>query len=213
MILGVFDLDKTLILGDSYDLWHEFLLERKILGQKFIDENKQMGILYEKGELDMDEYLKFSITSLKSLSVEQINDLIPIFLKDKIEPIIHRKTREWLAKFDRNLIISATPEYIVKPISNLLKANDFIGVELEQKDGFYTPNAKKPLSFREGKVLNLELYLKNNSLNPEKIAFYTDSINDISMCEYADFVTCVNPDMKLRKIAIDKKWDIVDLGY
>lgn len=210
VVLTVFDLDKTLINGDSYDLWHEFLLEKNLLDVNFIKENEKMIALYDAGNLDMKEYLKFSITSLNSLNLEQILNLIGEYLEAKIKPIIYKEAKIWIKNQTPNLIISATPEYIVKPVAKFLGVKDAIGVNLVVKNGFYTDEFIPPLSFQEGKIEALKIYLKDKNLNPKKIVFYTDSINDLAMCEFADITNCVNPDPKLKKIATLKGWNIIN---
>ena len=158
MTLTVFDLDKTLINGDSYDLWHEFLLEKDILKDDFIRENQKMIELYDEGKLDMQEYLKFSITSLKSLSLDEISNLIPEFLETKIKPIIYNEAKIWIKTLTPNLIISATPSYIVNPVSKYLGVKEAIGVNLVVKNSHYTDKATIfSLNFSKGFVGRLSL--------------------------------------------------------
>ncbi|NLY03682.1 MAG: HAD-IB family hydrolase [Campylobacter sp.] len=211
-MLSVFDLDKTLIKGDSYDLWHDFLLEKKILGDEFIEKNEEMGKLYDAGKLDMDTYIKFSEISLKSVSLDEISTLIPEFLESKILPIVHDNAKIWLnSSRNSQLIISATPEYIVKPIAHFLGVKHAIGVKLKIKNGYYISKYEKPMSYQEGKVVCLKNWLKDQKLKPKKIKFYTDSINDITLCKFADSVVCVSPDDELRAIAVKQNWEIVEI--
>ncbi|CZE47316.1 HAD family hydrolase [Campylobacter geochelonis] len=210
MTLSVFDLDKTLILKDSYDLWHEYLLEEGILSEDFIAKNNEMIELYDLGKLNMDEYIKFSVQSLSRLNLDEISALMPKFLANKISHIIHDDAKKWIKNADHKLIISATPEYVVKPIANLLKVDECIGVRLKVRDNYYIGEYHKPLSFQEGKVEALKIWLVDKSLKPDKIIFYTDSINDLAMCEFADETYCVNPDPKLRQIAKERGWSILE---
>jgi len=207
MDLYVFDLDKTLITADSYDLWHEYLHELGILGADFIKENDKMIELYDRGELDMLEYLEFSVQSLSKLSVNEIENLMPKFLKTKIEPIVRPQTKKWLAQ-GPNLVLSATPIYVVAPVAKLLGAQSAIGVNLEVANDHYTSKFIPPLSYQAGKIDALKKWMSEREISA-KVHFYTDSINDLPMCEFADFVTCVEPDAKLREIALQKDWEIV----
>lgn len=211
MTLTVFDLDKTLINGDSYDLWHKFLLEKGIIDAKFIEENEKMGELYDKGELDMLEYLEFSVGSLKKLNLSDIDTLMPEFLMNKIKPIVFKEAKAWLENSEPNLIISATPEYVVSPIAKMLGTKHAMGVKLKVKDSFYTSKFHEPLTFREGKIDGLKLHIKEQNLSPKRIVFYTDSINDLPLCKYADEVFCVNPDEKLRAEALKNDWEILSI--
>lgn len=211
-MLSVFDLDKTLINGDSYDLWHEFLLEKGILGDEYIAKNDEMIALYNRGELDMDMYIKFSEISLRAVSLDDIAKLMPEYLDSKISPIIRDKAKIWLNESKNSqIIISATPEYIVNPVSEFLGVKNFIGIRLKVKDNHYIGEYHAPLSYQDGKVDNLKIWLENSQISPKEIKFYTDSINDLPLCEYADTVVCVTPDDKLRNIAIKRGWEIVDV--
>lgn len=210
-MLSIFDLDKTLISGDSYDLWHEFLVEKGILGDDYTTKNNEMIELYNKGELDMDEYIKFSEISLSALSLDEISALMPEFLTLKISPIIRKSAKIWLNESkDSQIIISATPEYIVKPVAALLGVKHCIGIKLKVKNNHYIGEYYKPLSYQDGKVKCLKIWLDEHKISPKKMKFYTDSINDLPLCEFVDSVVCVSPDPKLRKIAQEKGWEIVE---
>ncbi len=152
MTLDIYDLDKTLINGDSNELWHEYLLELNILNDDFIKEDKRLMDLYAQGKLDMDEYLEFAISALNVVDKKKIDSLMDDFLKTKIEPIVHQKALEIIKNSKHKLIISATPEFVVKPISNMLGIDECIGMRLILKDGKFTSKYEKPLSYKEGKV-------------------------------------------------------------
>lgn len=209
MILYVFDLDKTLITKDSYDLWHEYLQEIGVLGANFIAKNNEMIALYDEGKMDMLEYLAFSIESLNSLSVSQIAELMPKFLQEKIAPIARKECEIW-RNLSPKLVISATPLYVVKPVAKMLGFDEAIGVNLVVKNEHYTSEFVPPLSYQAGKIEALKIWQKNHGLENAKIHFFTDSINDLPMCEHADICTCVEPDEKLRKKAIENNWEILD---
>lgn len=208
MILHVYDLDKTLIHGDSNELWHEYLLDIGILDDDFIKEDKRLMDLYAKGVLDMDEYLAFAIDALKVVDRKKIDELMDDFLKIKIKPIVYKQTPKLLNEAKNRLIISATPEFIVSPISKMLGIDECIGMRLITKDGKFTGKYEKPLSYKEGKVTCLKAWLKEKNISPEKTIFYSDSINDLPLLEYADEAFCVNPDEKLREKAQKNGWEI-----
>lgn len=208
MILNVFDLDKTLINGDSNELWHEFLEQKGILDNHFIQEDKRLMGLYAKGELDMDEYLKFALLALKALSLKEIDSLMGEFVGEKIKPIVYKEAPSVIKEAKNSLIISATPEFIVKPIGKFLGIDEVIGMRLVKKDGYFTNKYEKPLSYKEGKVECLKSWILSKNIKPKKIVFYTDSINDLPLCEFAHEVYCVNPDKKLERIAHERAWKI-----
>ncbi len=208
MILNVYDLDKTLLNGDSNELWHNYMLELGLLDDEFISEDKRLMDLYAKGELDMDKYLSFAISALKKLDEKTIESLMGGFLEKKIKPIVFSEAKKLIKQDEHKLIISATPEFIVRPISLMLGIKECIGMRLLRKDGVFTGKYEKPLSYREGKVECLKNWLKEKNLNPSKIRFYSDSINDLPLLEYADEAYCINPDAKLEKEAKKRGWSI-----
>ncbi|PID48378.1 MAG: HAD-IB family hydrolase [Proteobacteria bacterium] len=210
MCLDVYDLDKTLLNGDSNELWHEYLLELKILNDDFVKKDKILMDLYAQGKLNMDEYLDFALDALSILTLKDIEDLMPNFLDQKIKPIIHKQALKIIKKAKHKLIISATPEFIVKPISTMLGIDECIGIRLRVKNQRFTSTYEIPLSYKEGKIECLKQWLKQKDLKPKKINFYSDSINDLPLLEYANKAFCVNPDAKLRAIAKQRNWAIFD---
>lgn len=210
MTLHVYDLDKTLIHGDSNELWHEYLLELGILDDEFIKEDKRLMDLYAQGRLDMDEYLAFAIDALKVVNKKKIDELMEEFLNLKIKPIIYPQASKLISEAEHKLIISATPEFIVSPISKMLGIDECIGMRLITKDGEFTGKYEKPLSYKGGKVECLKVWLKEKSFSPDKIIFYSDSINDLPLLEYANEAFCVNPDNKLKEVAKKNGWVMYD---
>lgn len=211
MTLNVFDLDKTLINGDSNELWHEFLCEKKIIDENFIKEDKRLMDLYAQGKLNMDEYLNFACDAFSKISIQETNLLLKIFIQEKIQNIVFSKAKEWINNAKHKLIISATPEFIVKEVANFLNIKDAIGMRLKQKNGFFTKEYEIPLSYQEGKVHCLQNWLKEKNLHFDEIIFYTDSINDLPLCNFATKINCINPDQKLKHLAIKNNWIIHEL--
>ncbi len=210
MTLEVYDLDKTLLNGDSNELWHEYLLDLNILNRDFIQKDKELMDLYAQGKLDMDTYLEFAIDALSVLSLSDIEELMPRFLDEYIKPIVHKEAKELIKNAKHKLIISATPEFVVRPISQMLGIDECIGMRLKVKDNKFTSQYEIPLSYKDGKVECLKQWLKQKNLSFDKIVFYSDSINDLPLLEYANEAYCVNPDDKLRAVAKEKKWTIYE---
>ena len=244
MEIHVFDLDKTLICADSYDLWHEFLHERGILGADFIAKNNEMIALYDEGKLDMMGYLAFSVEALSAMSIDKVAQIMPEFLREKIAPIVRKECEIW-RNLRPNLVISATPSFVSREVVKFIGFNEAIGVNLVRKNGFYTSEFIPPLSFQAGKIDAFKIWWKKNHIeicvkfgekSPQnlgkfdinllesnsqdatqkfdtlpRVHFYTDSINDLAMCEFSDVVTCVSPDQKLRAKARENGWEILDI--
>lgn len=205
-ILYVLDLDKTLINGDSNDLWYEFLHSRGIIDEAFVQQNDRQMELYAQGMLDMNEYLQFALSAFKTFSLMDAKALMPEFLQTKIAPIVFAQAKEVLSK-ENVIIISATPSFIVKEVAQFLGIKNAIGMDLEEKNGFLTPHVIEPMSFRQGKVERLKMFLQDKSFS--YLVVYTDSINDKFLCEFCDEAFCVNPDPKLLDLARSKGWNIL----
>lgn len=212
MTLTVFDLDKTLIQGDSNELWHEFLYERGVLDKAFMDQDAYLMDLYAKGELDMDEYLAFAIKGLNVIGEEEVERLMPQYLESKIRPIIYKQTPTLIKEAKNRLIISATPEFVVGEVAKFLGIDAYIGMRLLKKDGLYTGEYESPLSYKDGKVECLKQWLNQKGIEPKRVIFYSDSINDLPLLEYANEAYCVNPDIKLQSVAKQKGWDILNFS-
>lgn len=142
MEIHVFDLDKTLICADSYDLWHEFLYERGILGADFIAKNNEMIALYDEGKLDMMGYLAFSVEALSAMSIENVAQIMPDFLREKIAPIVRKKCEIWRNEIDFELeaekfIDGKTKEAKVIPFWPAFLSKDFLYVSIFMIFFFY----------------------------------------------------------------------------
>ena len=143
MALAIFDLDNTLIAGDSDHGWGEFLVEHKLVDAKlFQDKNDYYYDQYQLGQLDIMEYLEFSLQPLTQYPLEKLHALRAQFVKEKILPIIPQKSRELLKKHkdqgDYLLIITATNLFVTELIAQELQVDDIIATEPEMIDGQYT---------------------------------------------------------------------------
>lgn len=210
-VLAVFDLDHTLIAADSSLLWTEYLWEKKIITDPaYLDADKQMMEDYSTGKLDMAAYMAFNLKSLGHATVAQVDEWVADFIDCKIRPVIYPDAVKTLAFYKENgvpiVIISATSDFIVKPVAKMLGVNLAFGIELEVKDERYTGALKGITTFREGKVKKLANFLDIRQFLPERTIFYTDSANDLPLCHYATDVLTVNADPVLQAEAEKQGW-------
>lgn len=211
--LVVFDLDETLITCDSCVEWHRFLVERGIItDQDFLEEDQRLMALYADGVLDMAEYISHSMAPLAEMTCEDIKLLAEECARTRILPKAYPEAKKLLAELKQQsidtIIISATQNFIVSQVAKFLGVDTAMGIELAVKDGMYTGEMTGIPTFRAGKVKCLQSWLQKHSGHYEAIEFYTDSINDLPLCEYADSVNTINPCKKLKVVARAKGWSI-----
>ena len=216
MALAIFDLDNTLIAGDSDHSWGEFLVDQNIVDHQLYKKmNDKFYADYESGCLDIFAYLEFSVEPLTQFSLEELDVLHQQFMRDVIEPMKldqaetlinhHRKAG------DRILVITSTNRFIVEPICNSLGINEIIATDLQIIDGKYTGKVDGTPTFKEGKVERFNQWLREQNTNNEGSYFYSDSINDMPMFLEVTYPIAVDPDPALRKEAESRHWEIISL--
>lgn len=216
MALAIFDLDNTLIAGDSDHLWGEFLVEKALVDADYFKaRNDAFYQDYVNGTLDMTAYLDFSLAPLAEHGKDKLNILHEEFMAGYIQPIMLNKARMLLnqhrAKDDTLLIITATNRFVTAPIAKALGVDHLLAIELEEKDGRYTGEVSGVPSYREGKITRLNAWLKNQDCSMEGAYFYSDSHNDLPLLETVAQPIAVDPDEKLADIAKRRGWQIISL--
>ncbi|TQV77628.1 HAD family hydrolase [Exilibacterium tricleocarpae] len=216
MSLAIFDLDNTLIGGDSDHLWGEFLIGRQLVdAQHYKSENDRFYRDYQTGRLDIDAFLAFSLEPLARIPMARLQELHRQFMSECIAPIRLQKSDALLQKHRRRgddlLIITATNRFVTAPIARLLGIDDILATEPEIKDGVYTGRHVGTPCFREGKVTRLQHWLQDYPGTLQDSSFYSDSINDLPLLQKVDNPIAVDPDDKLRQHAVEHGWDIISL--
>ncbi len=216
MALAIFDLDNTLLSGDSDYLWGVFLGEQGIVDADFYEkENERFYQEYKDGKLDIMEFLQFSLQPLSENHLEDVLGWRQQFVDEKIRPIIPQASLDLIAKHnhqgDTLMIITATNAFVTQPIAELLGINHLIATNPEFTDGRYTGRVQGEPSFQYGKVRRLENWLAMHQASLEGSHFYSDSHNDIPLLEIVDHPIAVDPDETLRKHASDNQWPIISL--
>jgi HAD superfamily hydrolase (TIGR01490 family) len=214
--LAIFDLDNTLIAGDSDHGWGEFLIEQgKVDAALYAEKNDYYFQQYQSGQLDILEYLEFSLLPLTQIPLPELLSLRSQFVSDKILPLIPKKSRELLKKHkdqgDFLLIITATNLFVTEPIAKELAVDDIIATDPEQIDGQYTGKVSGIPSFQDGKVKRLTTWLSHNGLSLEGSYFYSDSRNDLPLLKQVDYPVAVDADETLTAYAKQHNWPIISL--
>ena len=216
MSLAIFDLDNTLLNGDSDHAWGEFLCEKGIVdADEYSRANDYFYEQYKNGGLDIFEFLSFALKPLAEIEPEELNKLHQQFMQEKIEPIILPKAEELLAKHkeqgDFLLIITATNHFVTGPIAKRLGVDEIIATDPEQIDGRYTGKVAGTPCFQDGKVTRLNNWLEKQGHSLEESYFYSDSHNDLPLLERVTYPVAVNPDDILEEHANNSLWPVLDL--
>ncbi|HID44817.1 MAG TPA: HAD family hydrolase [Chromatiaceae bacterium] len=218
MALVLFDLDNTLLAGDSDYLWGEFLSEKGLVDPAhYAAENKRFYQEYKDGTLDIFEFLEFSLKPLTRHSLDELQALHRQFMAEKIRPIISDDARMLVdmhrKRGDDMAVITATNAFVTQPIVQDFGIANLIATEPEMKDGRYTGKVAGTPCFREGKVQKLNDWLKARNLNLGNSWFYSDSHNDLPLLEQVTHPIPVDPDATLAATAEEKGWPVLRLHH
>lgn len=216
MTLAIFDLDNTLLNGDSDYLWGQFLAQQgRVDAGYYKKENQRFYDEYVSGTLDIFEFLEFSLAPLSLIGMAELNQLHKQFMDEYIRPIITTKSRALIQQHreqnDTLLIITATNLFITAPIAEELGINNILATNPEIINNQYSGKVSGTPCFREGKVERLKEWLNKTGMNLAGSYFYSDSHNDLPLLEMVTKPIAVDPDGTLRSHAQLKGWDILSL--
>ena len=223
MKLALFDLDHTLLPIDSDYAWGVFTTR---IGWTdpvdFSRRNDEFYAHYKAGTLDIHDYVRFATDAMRRRGAINSEAAHADFMRAVIQPAIKTQAvalvREHQRAGDQVIIVTATNDFVTRPIAQAFGVPELIAVELERDTapggtGWITGEIRGVPSFREGKITRVAQWLANRELNWADVetTFYTDSINDLSLMENVTHPVATNPDDRLRAIAIQRGWRILDL--
>jgi HAD superfamily hydrolase (TIGR01490 family) len=214
--LAIFDLDNTLLHGDSDHAWGEFLCEKGIVDSELYRQaNDTFYHQYVAGTLNIYEFLEFALKPLKELPRDQLNQLHEQFMREKVEPMITEKAEALLKqhrdKGDFLLIITATNKFVTGPIAARLGVDDIMATDPEEINGQYTGKVAGTPCFQGGKVERLKEWLSTHEHSLAGSSFYSDSRNDLPLLEVVENPVAVDADETLTQIATERGWPIISL--
>lgn len=215
--LAIFDLDNTILNGDSDYSWINFLIEKRLVDKdEYERKNKYFYDQYYQGKLNYDEWAEFALTTIKGKKPEEIEDVLSKFLREIIEPMINIYALKLLHDHTHNndimLLASATNSVIVEPIAKRLGFKNIVSTEVEIIDEIYTGKLLGIPALSEGKLIKVkEWMLQNNIESFDNTSFYSDSINDLPLLAAVSKPVAVNPDDMLREECRKRSWEIIDL--
>ena len=216
MSLAIFDLDNTLLGGDSDHAWGEFLVRKGIVdGDLYRAANDRFYREYQNGSLDIHAYLAFALEPLTRYSRPELATLHAEFMTAMIAPMRLAKADALLAEHrargDFLLIITATNAFITRPIGISLGVDALLATEPEIRNDRYTGKIVGTACFREGKVDCLREWLERNPYDLNEASFYSDSQNDLPLLGMVGKPVAVDPDDTLRATAGQRGWPIISL--
>jgi len=214
--LALFDLDHTLIDGDSDVSWAQFLIEEGVLHpDEYHAKNMWFAERYKDGTLDIHEFLDFQLAPIARRPRAELDRWHQQFMQRKIRPIIHARAAELIDRHSDALqaLVTATNRFITAPIAAELGIPNLIATDIEEVDGEFTGKPRGTPSFREGKIARVEEFLagRGTSLSDYESWFYSDSLNDLPLLERVDHPVAVDPDATLRAKAQERGWQVISL--
>ncbi len=216
MALSLFDLDNTLLAGDSDYEWGRFLIKKGLVDEDYYEtENNRFYEQYKQGTLDIYEFSAFSFQPLAARSMEELQLLHAEFMQDVIQPMIGKKALTLVNKHkeqgDTVMVITATNSFITGPIIRAFGIEHLLATEPKIVNNRYTTEIDGIPCFHEGKVQRLKNWLAEKKVSLQGSCFYSDSINDLPLLEKVDTPIAVDPDEKLAALARQRGWTCTSL--
>ncbi len=216
MALALFDLDNTLLAGDSDHSFGHFLCTQGLVeAQAYRTATDGFYADYQAGTLNIDHYLRHALKPFTGKTPAELAPLLRRFLEDWVEPMVLPKAtaliEEHRQRGDTLAIITATNTVVTRPIAERLGIVTLIGCEAELIDGRYSGTPIGTPSFREGKVKRLHDWLESTPHSMQGAHFYSDSHNDLPLLEQVDNPVAVDPDPQLQAVALERGWRILSL--
>lgn len=217
--LALFDLDHTLLPLDSDYEWGEFTIR---LGWRdaveFGQRNAQFYADYQAGRLNVPDYVRFATEAVRERGSQAAAAAHQRFMREVIAPAITPQALALLAEHraagDIVLIITATNEFVTTPIAQALGVTELLALQLvRDASGWFTGDILGEATMREGKVRRMDAWLAARGLSWETVhsTFYSDSMNDLPLLEKVNRPVATNPDARLRSLAQERGWEILDL--
>ncbi len=219
MNLALFDLDNTLLSGDSDFEWAQFLVEQGVLDRELFEtKNLMFYEQYKAGNLNILEFLDFQLQPLSRHARKVLDVWHEDFMRIKVRPMMGAAAKELVARHrgagDVCVVITATNSFVTTPIAREFGVEHLIGTDPELINGEFTGRVSGIPSFREGKITRLESWMADRGWNWssfEETTFYSDSLNDLPLLSKVKNPIAVDPDPTLRKHAEEQGWKIISL--
>jgi len=219
MNLVLFDLDNTLLAGDSDYEWGQFLIAKGAVdGAHYEAKNQAFYDDYKAGQLDIYAFLAFALRPLATHTRAQLDAWHAEYMETRVKPMITRAARDLvrqhLDEADLVAIITATNSFVTAPIAREFGVSHLIATDPECINGHFTGEVAGTPCFREGKITRLEQFLEHHGTRLDCLSssrFYSDSLNDLPLLEKVQHPVAVDPDATLRSHAQAHGWPVISL--
>jgi len=216
--LAIFDVDGTLINGQSQRILTQFMFKYKRLSFFAYVKIITFFVLYKFDLIkDVSNARKKFLKMFAGINVVEIEGLFRKCFEEKIKPKIYQQAKELLNKHkekgDEILLVSASLYHLLKYLQEYLGADYLFSTKLEVEGGVYTGRIDGEAVFGRKKIAIIQEFLRRKDLPYENIYAYTDNISDLPLLEFVSNPIVVNPGRKLRKIARKKNWQVYKLKY
>ena len=211
--LLIFDLDNTLLAGDSDRNWGIFLSEQQIVDASYLDESERFYNNYYEGSLDIDGFLSFCLRPLVANDMSVLLGLRDQFIEEKIKPIVTKVGKDLIDKAHSQgkevIIATATNDFVTRPIADLFDVSVLIATEFEIKNNSFTGRVIGSPCFRDGKLNKVAKWISDNNFDFSQASFYSDSFNDLPLLEKVRNPIIVDGDDKLIQIGKKNNWECI----
>lgn len=212
--LTIFDLDNTLIKGDSSTVWSRFLVrEGWISDPDYLAREAMLMADYDRGEMNIADYVALIQAPLIGVPQAEVDGLVARCVREEILPRVYPQAWEVIrtlrARGEQMLVISASVSLLVQAVSDELGIDQALGIDVEMADGGYTGVIAGTPSYQQGKVVRLAQWRQAYPQFAGEVTFYTDSINDLPLCLHADRVRLVNPCPQLAAANEEHRWPVL----
>ncbi|MEL0258209.1 MAG: HAD-IB family hydrolase [Gammaproteobacteria bacterium] len=211
--LLIFDLDNTLLAGDSDRNWGIFLAEQKVVDSSYLDESERFYNNYYEGSLDIDGFLSFCLRPLIDNDMSYLLKLRQQFIDEKIKPIVTQTGKKLIdesqAEGKTVIIATATNDFVTRPIADLFNVDTLIATEFEIQNNNFTGKVLGEPCFRDGKLNKVKKWINENDYDLSKTSFYSDSFNDLPLLEKVKYPVIVDGDDKLVEIGKNNNWECI----
>ena len=213
MALALFDLDNTLLCGDSDHGWGDFLVSLGVVDAAvYAHQNEKFYADYKKGQLNIQEYSRFAFQVLQQYPLSQLKTWRKTFVQTIIKPMMTKKGQELINihrdRGDVVVIITATNSFVTRPIADAFGVDQLIATEPVMIKGQYKAEIDGTPCYQEGKVIKLNAWLEAENQSLEGSCFYSDSHNDIPLLQIVSKPVAVDPDETLLQVAVENGWQI-----
>ena len=216
--LALFDLDNTLLAGDSDFEWAQFLIEQGVLDREVYEaRNQEFYDQYKQGTLDIHVFLDFQLKPLSRHPRRVLDEWHARYMQVKIMPMMRASARALVARHKADLcaVVTATNSFVTAPIAREFGIPHLVATEPAHVDGEFTGGVAGLPCFRDGKVVRVEAWLAEQGHRLDSFAhsyFYSDSLNDLPLLARVSDPVAVDPDATLRAHAVKHGWPVMSLN-